>query len=150
MYSIVQDINNAGHIVGFYADNLDITHGFLKTGTGYISIDYPGALQTWALGINNAGQVVGKYLDPNWPESNIFEHGFLYDAMGCSLRFEYPADPGQLPSRATEAYDINNAGQIVGKYWPDGPIVPSPIPASALLMISGLLGVMVLGLLRKS
>ena len=40
----------------------DATSGFLKTGAGYSSFDYPGAVNTYAYGINNAGQIVGYYV----------------------------------------------------------------------------------------
>ena len=39
----------------------DATSGFLKTDAGYSSFDYPGAADTYAFGINNAGQIVGGY-----------------------------------------------------------------------------------------
>jgi hypothetical protein len=34
------------------------------TGT-YTSVDYPGATQTWAMGINNNGQIIGFAEMPN-------------------------------------------------------------------------------------
>ncbi|HLJ96721.1 MAG TPA: hypothetical protein VKU02_26345 [Gemmataceae bacterium] len=49
------------------------THGsFLYTGGTYIALDFPGAVQTDAYGINNAGQIVGDYTD-----LERRQHGFL-------------------------------------------------------------------------
>jgi probable HAF family extracellular repeat protein len=58
---------------------------------------------TWAYGINNAGQVVGTFLD------NQGDHAFITGANGTGIR-----DLGTLGGRDSVAYDINNAGQVVG------------------------------------
>ena len=44
----------------------------LVVGATFTSFDFPGATQTSAYGINSAGQVVGKYSDPDGST-----HGFL-------------------------------------------------------------------------
>ena len=54
------DINNLGHVVGTYGDSVNL-HGFLLVRTAFTSIDYPGAEQTSAWGINSAGKIVGNY-----------------------------------------------------------------------------------------
>ena len=51
-------INNAGQIVGGFADHAG-PHGYLDTGGSFTTIDVPGASSTEALGISNAGQIVG-------------------------------------------------------------------------------------------
>jgi hypothetical protein len=53
-------INDLGEIVGGFgialpAQNLP-NHGFLLKGTGFRKINFPGATQTGALGINRSGQ----------------------------------------------------------------------------------------------
>lgn len=52
-------INAAGDIVGTFNE-----HGFLLTAEGVFNeIDYPGAVETQAFGINNAGDITGRYSD---------------------------------------------------------------------------------------
>ncbi len=68
----------------------------------FISIDVPGSTSTQAIGINNAGQIVGRYID-----SAGAEHGFL-DSGGVFSTID-------APYGATIASGINNIGQIVGR-----------------------------------
>jgi uncharacterized membrane protein len=65
-------INNAGTIVGEYADLSGMIHGFVLSNGIYTTLDYPGALSTKAGGINDAGTIVGEYTD-----ANGHNHGFL-------------------------------------------------------------------------
>jgi hypothetical protein len=68
-------INNKGIIVGFYDTySDDIGHGFkYSTTTGtYSNLDYPGAIYTGPLGINDAGWVVGT-----WEDSGGASHCFF-------------------------------------------------------------------------
>ena len=75
-------------------------------GGSWTSFDHPfGAQGTYALGINEAGQIVGYYLDGNGRH-----HGFLYDGVNFS-RIDHP-----LGTTGSVAYGINDAGQIVGYY----------------------------------
>jgi uncharacterized membrane protein len=65
--TVALGINGLGQIVGFwsYADTIgrSHSHGFLLTGGTYTSIDDPLATNTFAVGINDAGQVAGNYID---------------------------------------------------------------------------------------
>ena len=71
----------------------------------YSAISDPlGVDGTSAYGINDAGQVVGTYLD-----ASGVAHGFL-DTNGVYATLDVPAASG------TEAYGINNSGQVVGSY----------------------------------
>ena len=54
-------INNAEDIAGVFQDTSGQGHGFVRTGPVFNTIDVPGALQTTAWGINDAGQVVGTF-----------------------------------------------------------------------------------------
>ncbi|HLJ94507.1 MAG TPA: PEP-CTERM sorting domain-containing protein [Gemmataceae bacterium] len=56
-------INDAGDIVGTFQDGINPDHGFLYHNGSYLTVDVPGALRTDAYGINNAGQIVGYYVD---------------------------------------------------------------------------------------
>ena len=73
----------------------------------FTPIDFPGATRNFALGINNAGQIVGQYGDGG-PR-----HGFLRDVDGSYTTIDVPGSP------YTEANGINDAGQIVGYYFVD-------------------------------
>ncbi|MBI3476952.1 MAG: hypothetical protein HY010_14565 [Acidobacteria bacterium] len=66
-----QGMNERGHIVGAGYVN-GIPHGFLKIGTYFMEIAYPGAAYTSAWGIDSAGQMVG-----NWLDSAGTVHGWL-------------------------------------------------------------------------
>ncbi len=80
--AVVEDggLNSAGDIVSQYFSSKDCAlftsvgclHGFLLSGGVYTTIDFPGATETLALGVNTSDQVVGGYEDT----SGRF-HGFL-------------------------------------------------------------------------
>ena len=70
----------------------------------YTLIDVPGSTETTAIGINNASQIVGGYVD-----SAGNRHGFL-DNNGVFTTLDFPG------STFTQATGINNVGQIVGFY----------------------------------
>lgn len=93
-------------IVGRYSDAQTAEHGFLFRDGQFTTIDFPGAL-THALGINNAGHVVGRYSDDSG------NHGFLH--IGGNFTTIDP--PGSV---FTEANGINDAGEIVGAYFDSG------------------------------
>jgi uncharacterized membrane protein len=61
-------VNNLGQIVGVYGDGIT-NHGFLLSNGVFTTLDYPGATDTVALGINDKGQIVGTY--------DGFSYGFL-------------------------------------------------------------------------
>jgi uncharacterized membrane protein len=61
-----QAINDKGAIAGAYADGTSSRRGFLKVGSSFIRVDYPGALMTNINGINNRGQMVGWYFNPDF------------------------------------------------------------------------------------
>jgi uncharacterized membrane protein len=78
-------------------------HGFLLDKGTFVTIDFPGAYATDALGINAAGQIVGRYYD------GFTQHGFLLD-KGIFTTIDPPG------STYTEAIGINAVGEIVGDY----------------------------------
>lgn len=77
-------------------------------GFHFLTIDYPGSSSTEANGINDSGDVVGVYVDPNEPPS-ANDHGFLLS----SGTFAPINRPG---GSHTEAMAINNLGDIVGGF----------------------------------
>ena len=70
----------------------------------FTTINYPGAVSTFAYGINPAGDIVGGYVD-----SSKHEHGFVLSA-GSFTSFDWPG------STWTEGWGINPQGDIVGQY----------------------------------
>lgn len=56
----------------------------MSKGGVFTPIDYPGAVFTFAGGINNAGEIGGWYLD-----SSFNFHGFLLQS-GNFTTFDYP------------------------------------------------------------
>ena len=68
-------INDNGMIVGSYfgCTSSCTEHGFVFFKGKYLSFDFPNAFQTFADGINNAGQVVGTYTATEYG----YFHGFV-------------------------------------------------------------------------
>lgn len=65
-------INAKGQIAGVFWPDPQMNRGFIKTGSGYLIVDYPGAYWTNIWGINSAGQFTGW-----WFDSNFVPHGFV-------------------------------------------------------------------------
>jgi uncharacterized membrane protein len=77
----------------------------VATAPVYLTLDVPGATDTRAFGINNVGQIVGRYDD-----TGGVTQGFVRSAEG---RFRTIAPPG---ATFTVASDINDSGEIVGRF----------------------------------
>ena len=69
------------------------------------SLDFPGALNTFAASINASGQVAGYY-DVAFGR----RHGFVYSG-GLFMSLDFPGTIGE-----TNATSINDGGQVVGIY----------------------------------
>jgi hypothetical protein len=102
--TIVNDINNAGVVAGFYTDANGVFHGFTKTGDQYQTIDVPGANYTVLLGINNEGDVVGIY------HIGVVRHGFVLTRSGKLTTVDVPG--------AVNSYvgAISENGNLAGYY----------------------------------
>jgi VCBS repeat-containing protein len=73
-------INDLSQIVGSYTDSAGRSHGFLKDGGVFTTIDNPlGTNGTFVGGINDAGQVVGWYTD-----GSGVNHGFVASMNGTT------------------------------------------------------------------
>ena len=178
-------INNLGQIVGWSGDSSSQTTAWLRQSDGtVVSLGTLGRPQSWTTGINNSGQVVGYYYDTNkvprpfiWSQvtgmldlgiSNGYADainnfgqvsGTLQDADGETHGFVWSASGGITvlngPSRYTKAYDINDAGWVVGKSWDVSSVYhamlwqPVPEPSSILALIGGLTGLGGLALRRR-
>jgi uncharacterized membrane protein len=92
-----------------------VEHGFLYSGGSYTTLDDPlGTLGTGAWGINDAGQIVGDYIDGN----GAF-HGFFYSG-GSYTTLDDPLAVG-----GTVAFGINDLGRIAGYYEGSGEVFHS-------------------------
>lgn len=99
-YGMPLDINDSGHIAGWGSP----VGSYFYDGNSYNALNYPGATETRAYGINNNDSIVGHYFNNN------IDNGFFYDGTSyTSLSF-----PGAVK---TEAYGINDTNDIVGIYY---------------------------------
>jgi hypothetical protein len=99
----VSGINKSNAVVGYYLDNQDNDHGFLRSSDGsYTTLDFAGAQNTVPLGINDRDEIVGYYSDPN-----SSPQGFAYHD-GEWKTLDYPG------VSFTELYGRSNAGVIIG------------------------------------
>jgi len=61
--TLAWDVNAEGDVVGWYQDQANKVHGFLRSPDGeFTSIDFPFATLTRAFGINTNGDIVGTYI----------------------------------------------------------------------------------------
>jgi uncharacterized membrane protein len=97
--------------------------GLLLVGVGFaadpafrfITINFPGAIATAAIGINPSGDIVGNYRDA----ANV-THGFLSPHNGSPVRLDVPDWFAGAPVIYTDARGINPSGDIVGVYFVEG------------------------------
>jgi hypothetical protein len=105
----VNSINNWGSVVGTYVGLDFAKHGFKRwSNGGFITLDYPGALETHPQSINDSGPVVGLYLTGG-QQGN----GFIYRS-GQWATLNFPN------STSTSLIGISNAGMIVGSATVNG------------------------------
>jgi len=116
-YSEAFKINDRGDVVGVFLDVNGFSHGFLLRKGVVTTLDFPGASETLALGINASGTVVGYWdvLDAN---GNLLAiHGYTWKG-GSFTQFDFPG------ATDTSLFGINARGDVVGG-WDTG--VTSPI-----------------------
>lgn len=105
--TIPHDINNRGHIAGFYQDTFNRNIGFLLRGSRFDSIDLPGTRFTTILGMNDHDHLVGHVVMQGDPD--FLRHGILWKD-GQVTPIAYPG------ATQTEPTGIRNDGTIVGTY----------------------------------
>ena len=135
-------INDAGQIVGYFQDSSGVTHGYLKTGSNFTTLDAPGASGTTsAQGINNLGVVTGYYLDA---AGNA--NGYIWNnGQFTTLNVPFAGAIG------TDITAINDHGDLTGWYLDaDGnyhgfEAFSVPEPTTATLMLTGLAGMILRG-----
>jgi uncharacterized membrane protein len=128
-FTVAAGINSHDDIVGQYrlqGQNMNERHGFLRSRDGtFITIDAPGSYFTNALGINRRGEIVGRFCTgvapspPNRPCDGNPHHGFLLSRNAAFTTIDFPGTVNfpNLPGPfRTDAWGINNRGEIVGGY----------------------------------
>jgi hypothetical protein len=105
-------INNRGDIVGFWTasptcgcggPNPTTFKAFLFSEGEFTPFELPESVETTALGINERGDIVGRYDD-----ALRRRHGYILDRHGAYETFDLP------DATTTSAIDINARGDIVG------------------------------------
>lgn len=109
--------NDRGEVVGQFIGDDGFTHGFLLNDTGLSTLDFPGASDTVAFGINESGTVVGQWDILDSSGNLLGFHGFTWKD-GTFSEVDVPG------SADTAVIGINSAGDLVG-LWDAG--VTSPI-----------------------
>jgi uncharacterized membrane protein len=137
-------INDHGQITGSSVDADGGIRGYLRDRRGRLTdIDVPGAVATAPAGINNRGQIVGRYYESapiRGPEARF--RGFLLDGRKLT-RIDVP---GALQ---TQAVDINKRGEVVGEYvdadgafhgfvWRKGRFTTIDVPGAAATSLTGI------------
>jgi hypothetical protein len=134
--------NNNGLMVGYYRDGTG-SHGFTYQGGVFQPVNDPNALNngypyygTLAYGINQAGQIVGNYIDTNGSSHGFIKTGSTYSTLD---------DPNA--TGGTYVYGINDSGTIVGQYFAGGKSYgfiaapsgspPPPAPTPGLITWTG-------------
>ena len=105
MPGVASDINNTGQIVGsFYPVGSGNPHAFLYANGTMADLGTPGGSLSTAVGINDAGVIIGNAYAPGGNQ-----HAFLYNGSWVNL--------GTLGGLTSRGLAINNNGQVVG--WSD-------------------------------
>jgi hypothetical protein len=106
-YTLPEGVNSSGAIVGTYQNN-----SFLYSGGTYTTLSATGASSTFAVGINDAGTIVGSEV------TGTGTYGFV-DNGGTYTTLNDPNSVGggsNGTGAETSASGINSSGVIVGTY----------------------------------
>jgi uncharacterized membrane protein len=103
--------NDRGDVVGDFIGDDGFTHGFLLSQGVVTTLDFPGASDTFAYGINESGTVVGQWdlLDANG--NTLIVHGFIWN-NGSFTQVDFPG------AGDTYLFGINARGDLVGGWDP--------------------------------
>lgn len=131
----VRAINNNGQILGTFT-NASGTHVFVDSSGTFATIPFDSPPDTSVAGFNDAGQIVGWYTHV-YPSGALGASNAYVYGNGTFTSFDFP---GAADYGGTQAYAINDLGQIVGGYgdssgaggflYSNGTITPLNLPFS--------------------
>jgi len=105
-------LDDAGNVVGSYADSAGAFHGFVRDlGGTFTTLDAPGAGTALSQGsvaavINDSGLIAGPYAD-----SNTVYHAFVRDSSGNYTIFDAPS-AGTFAGEGIFVVAINGIGKL--------------------------------------
>lgn len=111
-YSDAYKINNRGDVVGYVCDDV-ACHGFLLSKGVLTILDYPGASDTAAWGINEFGTISGWWDLYDASGNFLYEQGFTWKD-GNFTELTFPGSGDTFPT------GNNDWGVVVGE-WDTGP-----------------------------
>ena len=109
--------NDRGDVVGDFTGDDGFTHGFLLSQGIVTTLDFPGASDTYARGINESGTVVGQWDLLDALGNILIVHGFTW-SNGTFAQFDLPG------AGDTYLTGINARGDLVGGW---DPAITSPL-----------------------
>lgn len=151
-YSSARDINDSGQVVGYAETPMGYwyRHAFIWDEANDLQdlLTLPGDIDSHAFGINETGQVVGSSYCRQISNGNVSGCGnraFIWDSINGMQPLAVLDLCPPLPWYSSEAYDINNSGQVVGRacenavLWENGSVtVISSSPVSLAYAINDL------------
>ncbi|MGH8095409.1 MAG: hypothetical protein ACREIF_18400 [Chthoniobacterales bacterium] len=105
-FTFTVGINKADELAGYYFDDVaQIYHGLFVNHGFYIQYNAPGAINTFVLQVNNAGDFCGAFDDSTGRRNAFVSLGGTFEPYTFT------------PSGTVEANALNASDQIVGEYY---------------------------------
>ncbi len=108
-FTLAAGITDTGIICGYYNDASGLSHGYLLSNGTFTQFDVEGATQTRLSGINDAGDLIGRYY--------IGSSEFPFIKVGGVMQTIHIHDQVR-PGGYIFPGGINNEGEFVGWYYP--------------------------------
>jgi len=103
-WSDAYKINDRGEVVGEVCDDV-ACHGFLLHQGVVTTLDFPGASDTYAFGINNSGTIVGTWDVYDADGNFLYEQGFTWKD-GNFTELTYPGSADSFPIGGNNVFGI--------------------------------------------
>jgi hypothetical protein len=137
LVTVPSKINDRGEIAGVYVDAAGAEHGFLFSGGQYSTIDFPGAIATEALALNNWGvpAVAGDYVDSGGKVHGFVRIGGEFHSVDANFAVNLSVTGINDHAQMTGMYDLGGPLGVVatsGFTGTLGSLTPLNYPASAL------------------